>query len=183
VQAQVTITYLEMQSTADWRVIPHPPHDDLRIALVPKPTPDLNRFFYTAVGGDWFWYEKLSWTYADWMRYLDRAELRTYILTVAGIPAGYFELEKQADQSVQIAYLGLLREFIGQRLGSWMLNEAIRQSWEWDAKRVWVHTCTLDHPQALSAYMARGFQPFQTKTKMVELTDKETYGVSANSHS
>jgi len=138
------------------------------------PSPELNRYFYTAIGGDWYWIDRLKWTYAEWRRYLDRPELVTWLITVAGVPAGYFELERQAEDDVEIVYFGLLREHVGRGFGGWALSEAAERAWQLGAKRVWVHTCDLDHPGALNNYLARGFKVFKTETKEEELPEKPT---------
>src|SRR4051794_11576417 len=103
----VTVTHLEMHSPAELRP-KAAPRADAGVARVPIPTPELNRFFYSAVGGDWYWIDRLKWTYADWLRYLDRPVLETWVVTVAGTPAGYFELERQPGDDVEIVYFGLL---------------------------------------------------------------------------
>jgi len=131
--------------------------------------PELNRFFYTAVGGDWYWLDRLPWGYREWMAYLDRPELETWVVAVGGIPAGYYELERQPGDNFEIAYFGLLPAYIGAGLGGWALSEAVRRGWEMGAKRVWVHTCDLDHPGALANYLARGFSVFKTESKVEEL--------------
>src|SRR3954471_7479366 len=102
----VTVTHLELRSPGELRPKPAP-RPDVAVARVPAPMPELNRFFYTAVGGDWFWIDRLKWTYADWMAYLGRPELETWVVTAAEIPAGYFELERQPGGDVEIVYFGL----------------------------------------------------------------------------
>jgi len=164
----VTITHLEMCSPGALRPKPAP-RPDVAVARVPVPAPELNRFFYTAVGGRWYWLERLPWTYADWLRYLDRPEQETWVVNVAGTPAGYFELERQPGGSVEIVYFGLLPAHTGRGLGGWALSEAARRGWEMGARRVWVHTCDLDHPGALANYLARGFRPFKVEIKHEEL--------------
>jgi len=164
----VTITHLEMTSPAQLRGKPAP-RDGLTIARVPFPMPELNRFFYTAVGGGWYWFERLVWSYSKWMEYLERPELQTWILSENGVPAGYFELEKQPGDDVEIAYFGLLPQFVEQGLGGWALTQAVEKGWMMGARRVWLHTCDLDHPRALANYLARGFRPFKTETKVEEL--------------
>src|SRR4051812_43512164 len=94
---------------------------DAAVVRVSNPMPELNRFFYTAIGGDWYWLERLPWTYADWLKYLDRPELETWLVTVAGVPAGYFELERQPGDDVEIVYFGLLPAFVEAELGGWAL--------------------------------------------------------------
>jgi GNAT superfamily N-acetyltransferase len=136
----------------------------LLLAQVPLPMPELNRFFYTAVGADWYWIDRLPWTYADWLRYLDRPELQTWLLSAGGVPAGYFELELQPGPEVEIAYFGLLPAFVGQGLGAHLLTCAAETAWSLGPRRVWLHTCTLDHPQALANYQARGFRLVREET-------------------
>jgi ribosomal protein S18 acetylase RimI-like enzyme len=164
----VTIWYLEMTSPADLRPR-RAERDDLAFARVARPMPELNRFFYTAVGGDWYWLDRLPWTYERWQGYLDRPELQTWVLSVAGIPAGYTELEAQPGGDVEIAYFGLLPAFTGQGLGGHMLTAATERGWAMGARRVWVHTCTLDHPGALANYQARGFRVYRQEQKVEEL--------------
>src|SRR5262245_17921641 len=105
------------------------PRGDLVFARVPKPFPELNRFFYTAVGGDWYWTDRLPWTHDRWLQWLDRPELETWVLSAAGIPAGYVELEKQPGPDVELAYFGLLPAFIGHGLGGHLLTVAIERAW------------------------------------------------------
>jgi len=163
----VTITHLEMTSPAEMRP-KAAPRAGLSVSRVPVPAPELNRFFYSAVGGGWYWIDRLAWTFADWMKYLDRPELETWIICEAGIPAGYFELENK-EGNAEIVYFGLLPQFVERGIGGWALTQAIEKAWAMGAQRVWVHTCDLDHPRALSNYLARGFRYFKTETKMEEL--------------
>jgi GNAT superfamily N-acetyltransferase len=167
----VTITHLELRSPADLRLKPAPT-PDVDVVRVPIAIPAINRFFYTAIGGDYFWLERLPWTYADWMMYLDRPEQQTWLITVAGVPAGYFELEHQPGDDVEIVYFGLLPQFTARGLGGWSLGEAASRAWEMGAKRVWVHTCDLDHAGALPNYLARGFQVFKVETKEEKLPER-----------
>jgi GNAT superfamily N-acetyltransferase len=161
---EVTISYLEMTSPADLRPV-RSERPGLVLARIDPPLPELNRFFYTAVGGDWYWIDRLPWTEQCWLDYLDRPELETWVLSVAGVPAGYFELEAQAGGDVEIAYFGLLPRFIGQGLGGHLLTAAVERAWQRGAKRVWLHTCTLDHPAALPHYQARGFRLYRREVK------------------
>jgi L-amino acid N-acyltransferase YncA len=156
----VTTWYLEM--TDPGQLQPRrSPKADVRVASVEAPMPELNRFFYTAVGASWFWLDRLPWTYEKWLNYLARPELETWVLTVAGVPAGYAELEAQAKGDVEVAYFGLLPPFIGQGLGAHLLTCAVERGWERGARRVWLHTCSLDHPHALAHYQARGFRLYR----------------------
>ncbi len=164
----VTISHLEMTSPTQLRS-KSLPREGVDVVRLPFPMPELNKFFYTAIGKDWHWFERLVWTAAEWLRYVDRPELDTWIVTEGGVPAGYFELEKQVDDDVEIVYFGMLPQFIAHHLGGWALSQAVDKAWAMGARRVWVHTCDLDHPKALPNYLARGFNLFKTETKMETL--------------
>jgi len=123
-----------------------------------------NRFLYELVGNNWQWFDKRSWTDDDWRRYAENENLRTWVAYVDGTPAGYYELQKQEGDNVEIANFGLAGPFIGQGLGAYLLSHAISSAWQWGAKRVWVHTCSLDHPNALRNYLSRGMRIFKAET-------------------
>jgi GNAT superfamily N-acetyltransferase len=163
----VTTYHLEMLDPRELRP-KRSSRGDVTLSLIHPPMPELNRFFYTAVGADWYWLERLPWTFADWLAYLHRPELETWMLAVQGTPAGYFELEAQAESSVEIRYFGLLPAFVGAGLGGHLLTCAIERGFAIGAKRVWVHTCTQDHPQALANYQARGLRLFKEETVLVD---------------
>ena len=164
-EVAVTRWYLEMTSPAQLR--PGRVPDDLpAIVRAEAPSPALNRFLYTSVGGAWHWTDRLPWTWERWMQWLDRPQLQTWVMYVAGTPAGYFELEKQPDDQVEIAYFGIAPDFIGRRLGGHLLTVTLEKAWAMGAKRVWVHTCTLDHAAALANYKARGMTVFKEETEM-----------------
>jgi GNAT superfamily N-acetyltransferase len=143
--------------------------DGLELKQVQVPCPEFNRFLYTAVGGDWYWIDRLVWSYEQWLRWVDRPELETWVAYLDGSPAGYFELEAQPGGNVEIAYFGLLPRFIGRGIGGWLLTAAIERAWRRGAARVWVHTCSLDHPGALANYQARGLRVFKEVVKEEEL--------------
>jgi GNAT superfamily N-acetyltransferase len=162
--SSVITWYLETTSPGELRParISHPCP---RIERVEIPSPELSRFLYTAVGGDWHWHDRLPWTHERWMQWLDRPELQTWVLYDHGTLAGYVELEKQAEENVEIAYFGLLKAFIGRGLGGHLLTEGIERAWAMNAKRVWVHTCSLDAPSALQNYQSRGMRIYDQKTE------------------
>lgn len=167
----VRTTYLEMTSRAELRPAGIAAASlDLMQAEVP--CPELNRFLYTAVGARWWWYSRLAWDHARWLAYLDRPELETWVAYVSGSPAGYYELERQDGGDIEIAYFGLLPGFIGRGLGGALLSAAVNRAWDIGAHRVWVHTCSLDHPQALANYQARGFRVYRTEEKEEDLPDE-----------
>ena len=171
VMTKVTIYYLEMTSQRDLRPSSRS-HPEAIIQRAEVPIPEFNRFLYSAVGGEWHWHERLSWNYERWMEWLDREEQETWVAYVRGTPAGYVELERQPTGSVEIAYFGLLPQFIGQGLGGQLLSHGIQRAWDIGARRVWVHTCSLDHPSALRNYQARGLRLYLEEEKWVLLPDQ-----------
>ena len=118
----------------------------------------LNRDLYLAVGADWAWTDKEQWTDQQWKEYALASELQTFAGYCAETLAGYYELRRDSEGGVEIAYFGLLPAFIGAGLGGALLTDAIDRSWRMApaVNRVWVHTCTRDHPRALANYQARG---------------------------
>lgn len=158
----VTVTYLEMHSVAELRP-KHCSDPAFRVAEARLPQWPVNRFFYAFVGGPWAWWEKLSWSDEHWRAYAEDSRLRTWIATYDGSPAGYFELRWDDDAGVEISCLGLVPAFIGRGLGGPLLNAALEAAWATKPNRVWVHTCTLDHPGALANYQARGMKEYRTE--------------------
>ncbi len=126
----------------------------------------LSKFFYQQVGKDWQWTDRLGWTDEQWRRHAEADSLRTWIGYYKGSPAGYFELQQQNENGVEIAFFGLLPEFIGLGMGGFLLTKAVESAWAWDdPPRVWLHTCSLDHPHAIKNYRARGFEVYRTEVK------------------
>ena len=142
---EVTTYYLEMQDPDELTgksAIP----EGLEVRKIGIPSPEFNRFLYVTVGKEWLWIDRLVWS-AEKMETVGRSQRACDLGRLhEGAPAGYFELVMQKDRSVEIAFFGLLPQFIGKGLGGYLLSEAIRKAWALDASRVWVHTCTLDHP-------------------------------------
>lgn len=147
---------------------------DTRLERAGIVSPELSRYLYTAVGGDWHWRDRLPWTWARWMEWLARPELETWVLARQGTPAGYFELEAQPGGSVEITAFGLLPCFTGQGLGGYLLTRAVLRAWAMrpEVRRVWLHTCTLDHPAALQNYRSRGFRVFEEVEEEIDLPDR-----------
>jgi GNAT superfamily N-acetyltransferase len=160
---EVTTTYLEIRALEDLK-----PKQaaDARFAVreVINPQWQLNRFLYCYVGKRWRWNDKRSWPDERWQRYVGSGDLRTFLGTIEGSIVGYYELQKKGE-NIEIAYFGLTPEFVGRGLGGALLTSAIEHAFAWDGKRVWVHTCTLDHPAALPNYLARGMRVFSISTE------------------
>ena len=125
----------------------------------------LNKFFYKNVGKKHHWVDRLIWTDEQWKRYISDKKVKTYVLKKKKDLAGYFELIFHKDKNeVEIAYLGLLEEYQNQKLGSYLLSLAIKNSFLIKPSRVWVHTCSLDHKNALKNYISRGMKIFKKET-------------------
>ena len=157
-QRSLITTYLEMRSADQLRT----KRADARFEVREKTERDwrFNRDLYFRVGEQWDWIDKRLWTDNAWKEYAMAPKLRTFAGYYDGVLAGYYELRGDAEGGVEIAYFGLLPEFIGRGLGGALLTRAIEEAWSrrkgMAPTRVWVHTCNRDHPQALANYQARG---------------------------
>jgi GNAT superfamily N-acetyltransferase len=163
----ITRWFLEM--TAPDQLAPPPePDPELAVARAEIPSPELSRFLYTAVGGPWYWLERRDWDRERWHAELERVE--TWIGYLRGTPAGYAELAPRADR-VELAYFGLLGEFIGRGIGPRLLHAALERAWELEPRRVTVETCSLDGPAALRTYERAGFRVRERREERVALPD------------
>ena len=136
--------------------------DHYSINLVDPVDFQLNKFFYKNIGKSHHWVDRLVWSEKQWLDYVSDKKVKTYILKEGDELAGYFELIFHTDKNeVEIAYLGLLEEYQNKKLGSCLLSVAIKNSFLFNPKRVWVHTCSLDHKNALNNYIARGMKIFK----------------------
>lgn len=161
----VTRTYLEMHSPGELRPVPAPVPAPGVDRLEPCPV-ELFRYLYSAVGRAFHWTDRLGWTDAMAQRHLDTPGVSVWLMSWETAPAGYFELREQ-DDSVEIAYFGLLPDFIGRGWGKYLLTRATQAAWDLGKGRVWLHTCTLDHPAALPNYLKRGFSPVRREVYRV----------------
>jgi GNAT superfamily N-acetyltransferase len=177
IATEVTTWSLEMLDPGDLRPGTKPERS-VTVVRAEVPSPELSRFLYASVGGDWYWYDRLEWTYDQWQQKIEQPGHETWLLLDRGTPAGHFVLQADGNGTVEITYFGLLPAFIGQGLGGYLLTEAIREGWKlgdrWEGfpetTRVWVHTCSLDgQPAALNNYQARGFKLFKTSTAIEHL--------------
>ena len=163
----VTITYLEMLASEQLRV-KQCPQPVLTVAECIPMQWRMSRSLYQSVGGQWNWHERLEWSDQQWAELAADVNTRMWIARSNGDIAGYFELNRQGGD-VEIKYFGLAPDFVGRGLGGYLLTEAIRQAWNWDADRVWLHTCTLDHKNALPNYLARGMKVYKTEIMQKDL--------------
>ena len=141
----------------------HPKNFNIHLV---KPTDfQLNKFFYKNVGKKHHWVDRLMWTENQWIEYTSSKEVETYVLKNNNDLAGFFEIISHIKENeVEIAYLGLLKEYQNQNLGSFLLSSAIKISFLKKPQRVWVHTCSLDHKNALNNYISRGMKVFKKET-------------------
>jgi len=157
-------SYLEIRSLSELKEVQKPSQNYLVELADPKDF-QLNKFFYKNIGKNCHWIDRLVWTDLNWIDHISDDRLFTYILKDKDEIAGYFELlfNKQSKEA-EIAYFGILEEYYGKKLGGYLLSEAIKNSFNLGCKRAWVHTCSLDHKNALQNYLARGMKNFKSET-------------------
>jgi GNAT superfamily N-acetyltransferase len=150
------ITYLEMFAhPAGPRV--HAPVGKLALMRAEECTVSFYRYLYETVGTPWLWFERRLMGDEELAEFLADEKIEIFVLYVRGVPAGYFELNAAEERETELAYFGLIPEFIGRRLGAFLLQAAIDRAWSRPIERFWVHTCTFDHPRALGNYQRGGF--------------------------
>jgi prephenate dehydrogenase len=157
-----TRTYLEMAAPAALRPA-RVTDPGVRVTRHDGADPRLWRHLYTEVGKAYRWFDRLPWSDDEAAAYLSDPRVSLWLMTVDGRTAGYFELRVEEEGAVEIVYLGLLPGFTGRRLGAHLLTEAVERAWTLGARRVWVHTCSFDHPSAIPNYLSRGFTVFKTE--------------------
>ena len=161
---KVERNYLEITSLKDLRDSFYN-SDEYTVEIVNPVDFQLNKFFYKNIGKNHNWVDRLVWTEKQWIEYVSNSKVKTYVLKAKGDFAGYFELISHFEANeVEIAYLGLLAEYQNRKLGSFILSAAIKKAFLKKPKRVWVHTCSLDHKNALNNYISRGMKVFKTET-------------------
>ena len=169
----VTRTYLELTQPSQFKgAFSHFP--EVAIARATQPLPELYRQCYRAVGEAFHWRDRWEWTDTEITKHLADPAIQFFVatrtVTVKNANlAGWYELRRVAeDDSVEIAYFGIVAAEFGRGFGKHLLSSAVRDAWALRPKRVWLHTCTLDHPNALPNYVARGFTPYRTETYEVD---------------
>lgn len=155
--------YLEIKSLKDLNEV-IAPNSDYLLKLVDQKDFQLNKFFYKQIGRKYNWIDRLSWTDQNWISYINNKNLLTFVLYYKKDIVGYFELIfHESKKEAEIAYFGILEEYFGKKIGGFLLSEAIKRSFLLDIKRVWVHTCSLDHKHALQNYLSRGLKIFKSE--------------------
>mgnify|MGYP001449714476 FL=1 len=165
---KINRNYLEIFSLNDLNASKIPSQNYLIEGVEPDNF-QLNKFFYKNVGKNHYWVDRLIWTDKQWIDYTSNKKVKTYILKNKNDLVGYFELILHKDiNEVEIAYLGLLEEYLNKKLGSYLLSSAIKYSFLENPKRVWVHTCSLDHKNALNNYLSRGMKIFKKEITSIQ---------------
>ena len=164
---EIKRNYLEIKSLKDLNEGNSRPVDFTLILLDPINF-QLNKFFYKHIGKKHKWVDRLIWSEQQWIDYVSSEKVKTYVLKTKEELVGFFELIFHFEKKeVEIAYFGILEEYQNKKLGSFLLSEAIKKSFGKDINRVWLHTCSLDHKNALNNYIARGMKVFKTETVVI----------------
>ena len=163
----VTVTYLQMTSP-DQRPAAPGWAEPVTIRRAERPTVSFYRYLYETVGEDWDWYERRRLSDDALAAIIRDDAVEVYVLYVRGVPAGYAELDRRIDHEVEIAYFGLVPDYIGRGLGPALLGWALERAWSYAPRRVWLHTCSLDHPKALAVYRRAGFEVYDREVVSVE---------------
>jgi len=160
-----TVTYLEMM-TPPAASRPQPP-GPWRVERLMRPSVRFYRYLYDAVGADWQWVDRRFVPDATLQAEIGDPSVEIHLLSEGGVPAGYGELDGRREGEVKIRYFGLVPEAIGRGLGRWFLEQVVARAWRGRPRRVWVQTCDLDHPRALTTYEAVGFRVFDRRDEPV----------------
>ena len=160
---EVKRNYLEINSLKDLKE-GNKPSKDYSLSLIDPINFQLNKFFYKNIGKNHKWVDRLSWSEEKWINYVSSKNVQTFVFKNKDDLVGFFELIFHPEKSeTEIAYFGILEEYQNKKLGSYLLCEAIKKSFKNNINRVWVHTCSLDHKNALKNYISRGMKVFKTE--------------------
>lgn len=161
------VTFLEMRRrpTRD-----HGPHrlENLALMRAHRSTLSFYRYLYESVGGPWLWYERRRLDDEALGDIIHDENVRIYVLYVGGVPAGFVELDGRQAGEIELAYFGLVPEFIGRGLGQFFLDWSVDKAWSLEPGRVWVHSCNHDHPKAIAVYQRAGFVPYRQERIVID---------------
>tara|TARA_B100000795_G_C22532407_1_gene335651 strand:- start:20 stop:526 length:507 start_codon:yes stop_codon:yes gene_type:complete len=135
---------------------------NFQISLENEKDININKFFYRQVGKEHFWRDRLLWSDKKWKKYLDNINLETFIMKIDDDLVGFYEQEfHKGKNEMELIQMGVLKEYQGKKLGSFLLKYIIQNTFNRDIERLWVHTCSLDHKYALNNYLSKGFNVFK----------------------
>jgi GNAT superfamily N-acetyltransferase len=164
---ECVVTYLEMREP--------PRHPNIlsgrhKIALMRAESPTISfyRYLYNTIGEDWLWWERRALDDAALAAIIHDPDVDIFVLYYDGVPAGYIELDRRVAGDIEVAYFGLIPEFIGRGLGAYLLGWALDEAWQREPERVWLHTCNFDHPKAIAIYQRAGFTPYKQETTLID---------------
>jgi GNAT superfamily N-acetyltransferase len=164
-QIETLVTYLEMTGPPLRAALP-PPRTGIEVRRAIRPTIGFYRYLYDAIGAEWTWYERKLLRDVELAAIIHDPGVEVNVLWADGVPAGLAELDFREPPGVELAYFGVLPDFIGQGLGRFLLNWAVHHVWRGRPRRFWVHTCDLDHPRALGVYQKAGFRIYDRRTAL-----------------
>ena len=160
---EVKRSYLEINSLKDLQES-EKPSDDYIVKLIEPTDFQLNKFFYKNIGKKHKWVDRLIWTEEQWIKYVSNKNVKTFVLKNKNDLVGFFELIIHSERKeVEIAYFGILEEYQNKKIGAYLLSDAIKKSFQENVERVWLHTCSLDHKNALNNYLSRGMKIFKSE--------------------
>ncbi len=166
---EVNRQYLEIKNLNTFSAVKKP-SDQCEVSVIKEPDFQLNKFFYRQIGKKHRWIDRLSWNDSQWINYLNNPNVNTYVLKEGKDLIGYFEqIYEKYKKETEIAYFGILESYYGKKYGGFLLSEAIKNSFEKGSLRVWLHTCSLDHENALKNYLARGMIIFHSEKTSIEI--------------
>ncbi len=166
-QLRVVTTYLEMKQPPA-RSPAKPPIEGLSIRRAERPTVSFYRYLYNSVGAPWLWTERQAMADDELKAIIQHPDVEIYVLYVEDVLAGYVELDRRIEGQIEVAYFGLMPEFIGRGLGPYLLDWTVTTAWHKEPNRVWVNTCNLDHPKAYSVYERIGFVSYKQETTLID---------------
>jgi len=168
---EVDRKYLEINSISQLNAKAQP-SSDCKVLIVNPPDFQLNKFFYKQIGKKYRWVDRLHWEDKIWINYTNNPNLSTYVLKEKDEVVGYFEqIIDEQKKDCEIAYFGILENYFGKKYGGYLLTEAIRHCFnKKEVKRIWVHTCSLDHQNALNNYLSRGMKIFKSEKLKINIS-------------
>ncbi len=166
---EVKRNYLSISKISDL-IEQSAPSIHCKVELLNPPNFHINKFFYKQIGKKHRWIDRLAWEDEKWMKYLNNSNIKTFILKEKDDLIGYFEqIYNKNKSNCEIAYFGILENFFGKKYGGYLLSEAIKISLDQNINKLWVHTCSLDHKNALKNYLSRGMKIYKSEKINLEI--------------